>query len=351
MSDTTKTVNVVMGGPSAEHEISLRSGREVLRHLDRGSYRIRAVVISPTRDFYWCDIEGEPPPLEVLRAPAGAPSFAGPLHPAATAPLWEGVEVAFLALHGAFGEDGLFQGYLDTIGIPYTGSGVFASAVGMNKIATKQLFIQNGLSTPPYSVWGRDFPDVTVESLVAAHGVPCFAKCPQSGSSRLMGRAGSAEELAALLSELNHASSSILVEPAISGTEYSCAVVEHPDGTHQALPPVLIVPSTGSFFDYEAKYTDGACEEVVPAPCDDELARRIRDTALRAHRVLGCSGLSRTDMILAGDSLQVLEVNTLPGLTPNSLAPKAFAAAGGTYGELLDILIETAATRNRTEHS
>lgn len=348
VSDSKTTVGVVMGGPSAEHEISLLSGREVLRHLDGKRYRVRAVVVTPDRDFFWCDQAGKVPDLESLRAPDRSPRFSGPHRPYATADLWSGVDVVFLALHGSFGEDGLFQGYLDTLGIPYTGSGVFASAVGMNKIAAKQLFLQNGLSSPPYSVWGRDFPDVSVETLVATHGLPCFAKCPQSGSSRLMGRAETADELAALLAELGRSSEAVLVEPAVSGTEYSCAVLERPDGTHQALPPVLIRPRGGSFFDYEAKYTDGACEEVVPAPCEDETARRIRDTALRAHRVLGCNGLSRTDMILAEDSLQVLEVNTLPGLTPNSLAPKAFAAAGGSYAQLLDILIRTALRQTRT---
>jgi D-alanine-D-alanine ligase len=122
-------------------------------------------------------------------------------------------------------------------------------------------------------------------------------------------------------------------------------VLEYPDGTLRALPPVYIQPVSASFFDYSAKYDDGGSREIVPAPCPEELQERLRHAALCAHSTLRCSGLTRTDMILSAGTLYVLEINTLPGLTPASLAPKSFAAAGGTYPELLDILIQTALKR------
>jgi D-alanine-D-alanine ligase len=156
-----------------------------------------------------------------------------------------------------------------------------------------------------------------------------------------MGRASNVKELKHLLLELSHHSDNLLIETAISGEEFSCPVLEQPDGSIQALPPILIRPVDSEFFDYSAKYKKGGSEEIVPAPCKEETTHRIQDIALQAHRALGCRGLTRTDMILSRGRLYVLEINTLPGLTPASLAPKSFAAAGGTYPELLDILIQS----------
>jgi D-alanine-D-alanine ligase len=336
------TVNVVMGGPSAEHEISLRTGREILLHIDKSKYSVRAVVVTHNRQFYCTGIRHTIPALTEFADPAHSAQFTGPLHPSSSLEIWHDCDVALLALHGAFGEDGVFQGFLETLGIPYTGSGVFASAVGMNKIACKHLFIQRGLDTPPFSVYGKHFPETTIETIVQNHGFPCFVKCPQSGSSRLMGKAENEEQLAAMLAELSKESAEILIETTIVGEEYSCPVIERKDGSLQALPPILIRPVKSAFFDYEAKYTTGASEEIVPAPISASLTRRIQDVALRAHQTIDCRGISRTDIILRDNRLFVLEINTLPGLTSNSLAPKAFAAINGTYAQLLDTLIETA---------
>ena len=133
-----------------------------------------------------------------------------------------------------------------------------------------------------------------------------------------------------------------MIETGISGEEYSCAVLEYPDGKLRTMPPILIRPVSSSFFDYTAKYTPEACEEIVPAPCSSQLKEQIQKSALLAHKALQCSGLTRTDMIYDGTTLSVLEINTLPGLTPASLVPKAFAAMDGTYSQLLDIIIQTA---------
>jgi D-alanine-D-alanine ligase len=214
----------------------------------------------------------------------------------------------------------------------------------MNKIATKFIYEQNGITTPPFSVFGKGHGEVTLESLARDHGFPCFAKCPQSGSSKLMGRAGSKQELADLLALLAQDSEEILVESAVSGIEFSCPVLEQPDGSASALLPVEIRPKTSAFFDYEAKYTDGGSEELVPAPRPQALIERVQQTALKAHTVLGCRGVTRTDIIASGEALYVLEINTLPGFTRNSLVPKSYKAGGGSYEELLELLIR-AATR------
>ncbi len=335
-------INVVMGGPSAEHEVSLSTGREVLLHIDRSVYSPRTVVITRDKTFYYCDKSGYIPSAEALQDPGSSDEFRGPIGITESREIWHDCDAAFLALHGEFGEDGLFQGFLETINVPYTGSGVYASAVGMNKITTKQLCEQFGVNTPPYTVISAADTSEQLERLVQKHQFPCYVKCPQSGSSRLMGRATSRNELKNLIEEFKKHAEMILIESAIVGDEYSCPILSLPDGTLKPLSPILIQPREGDFFDYEAKYTSGACKEIVPAPCSSDLTARIQQAALTVHTFLGCRGLSRTDIMVRNDELFVLEINTLPGLTSNSLAPKSFAASGGTYTELLDILIRSA---------
>lgn len=336
-----KQVIVAMGGPSAEHEVSLATGHEILKHLDQTKYKSRILIITRDKHFYYSDTDAASLTEEVLSAPQDSPHFTGPVSPARSHDIWAGQDVVVLALHGEFGEDGRFQGFLDTIGIPYTGSDVFASAVGMEKIASKYLFEQQGITTPPYSIYTTDGSGSAIDAIIQKHGFPCYVKCPQSGSSRLMGRADTPQDLEALLKELAAHAVHILIESNIDGDEYSCPVLEYPDGSVKALPVILIRPVQSSYFDYTAKYTAGASEEIVPAPCSDDLTKRMQMIAVQAHTILKCQSLSRTDMIVRDNTVYVLETNTLPGLTSGSLLPKAFAAAGGTYTELLDILIET----------
>ncbi len=336
-----KKVIVAMGGPSAEHEVSLATGREILKHLDTTKYESRILIITQEKQFFYSDVDISSLQEQEFSAPHTSSHFTGPVAPAQSQDIWDGMDVVVLALHGEFGEDGLFQGFLDTIDIPYTGSGVFASAVGMEKIASKYLFEQQGIPTPPYSVYRIDGSGISVDDIMSKHGFPCYAKCPQSGSSRLMGRAESRQDLESMLEQFSEHASNILIESNIDGDEFSCPVLEYPDGTTKALPPILIRPVSSLYFDYTAKYTDGACEEIVPAPCSDELSNRMQEVALQAHILLKCRGISRTDMMVKDDSIYVMETNTLPGLTSASLVPKSFAATGGTYTGLLDILIET----------
>jgi D-alanine-D-alanine ligase len=343
----TVTVNVVMGGPSAEHEVSLRSGLEVMMHLDRTLYRPRALLISHRREFFFSDPGDSPLEPADLTDPSLSPRFEGPAAPAASQKFWEGCDVAFLALHGTFGEDGTLQGFLETLGMPYTGSGVCGSAVAMDKITSKFLYLAGGLTVPPWSIYRKGRPDGTIESLEAKHGYPCFVKAPQSGSSRLMGRADDRQSLAALLDEFSPQADRLLIETAVNGIEFSCGVLDTADNPVTALPPIEIRPRGQAFFDFTAKYTTGKSEEIVPAERPEPLLERVKETAVAAHRLLGCRGVSRTDMILADDALYVLETNTLPGMTANSLLPKEFIAAGGTYAGLLDTLI-TAALRTKT---
>jgi D-alanine-D-alanine ligase len=341
----TIRVNVVMGGPSVEHEISLCSGLEVMTNIDKNTYTIRAVVVSRNKEFFFCDPGTRPLTAEDLKNPASSGRFKGPFAPSASAELWEKCDAAFLALHGSFGEDGVIQGYLESIGVPYTGSGVCASAVAMDKIVSKFIYINSGLAVPAWSVYGRAYPDTTIENIAKKHGFPCFVKCPQSGSSRLMDRARDLKSLKNIIAELSPHADRLLIETAVTGVEFSCGILEKSGGELIALPPIEIRPNqTGQdgFFDYTAKYSSGTSEEIVPAPRPAPLLERIKAAALVAHNALGCSGVSRTDMIYTDGTLFVLETNTLPGMTSNSLLPKEFCAAGGTYSGLLDTMIRTA---------
>jgi D-alanine-D-alanine ligase len=345
-------IAVVMGGKSAEHEISLRSGFNVLYHIDRNRYEVRAIVITEDDRYFYRDLgEGGAPSPEELRSldalpeNGASPLFKGPFRARDARELFGTCKTAFLALHGESGEDGRFQGFLDTLGISYNGPGVLASAAAMNKVLSKYLFLQCGLATPPFSLFGQMHPETSVARAAADRGFPCFVKCPQSGSSRLMGKATDEASLKALLEEFSPHADEILIESAINGDEFTCPVLEYPDGSVKALPPIEIRPLAADFFDYTAKYQDNGSEELCPAPRDPEILEKIKHIALKAHNVLGCRGVSRTDMILSSGVFYVLELNTLPGLTANSLLPKSFIADGGSYSGLLDVLIGSA--RNR----
>lgn len=335
-----KNINVVMGGPSAEYEVSMKTGWEIFTHLDKRKYSIRAVVIDSDRNFHYSQKDPNINDMDNFGDPATSHLFKGPVSAVASEVIWKDCDIVVMALHGEYGEDGQFQGFLEAINMPYTGSKVFASAAGMEKIASKEIFEQNGIQTPPYSVFYTEHNPEEAKIIGDERGFPCFVKCPQSGSSRLMGKAHSQNELDKLIKDFTPHTHRILIESGINGEEFSCPVLEFPDGTVKALPPILIKPKT-DFFDFEAKYTADACEEIVPAPIAEELTLRIQSLALKAHRVLDCSGISRTDMIVSGEKIYVLETNTLPGFTSQSLFPKSFATTGGTFTELLDILIDT----------
>jgi D-alanine-D-alanine ligase len=328
------------------------SGHQALQNLDRSKYDVRAIVITADNRYYYRDLGPDTvigpddlSSLDALPAPGRSPLFKGPFSALDSRELWGQCTVAFLALHGEIGEDGRFQGFLDTLGIAYNGPGVLASALAMNKIMSKYLFLQCGLQTPPFSLFGKLHPGCSAQSIAERHGFPCFVKCPQSGSSRLMGRAVDLPTLKAMLEEFSPHTDEILIESAIRGIEFTCPVLEFPDGKVEALPPIEIRPLASEFFDYTSKYRDKGSEEICPAPRSPEILAKIRDIALLAHNALGCRGVSRTDMILKDEVFYVLEVNTLPGLTANSLLPKSFKAAGGTYSELLDVLIRSAYNR------
>lgn len=309
-------VGVLMGGPSPEHEVSLASGRRVAAVLDPARYEI--VPIEIPRASPWL------PPLDL--------------------------DVAFIAMHGPYGEDGTIQGLLEFAGIPYTGSGVLASALAMDKRRSRQIFGFNGIPTPGYLALDRETFPTRAETLVSeirqVLGFPCVVKPNAQGSSIGVSIVRAPEELPRALEAAFALGPVALIEEYLQGTELTCAVLDDAvSGTPAALPLVEIIPRR-EFFDYEAKYTPGAADEICPARVPATAAWRAQSAAVRAYRALGCAGFGRVDLFVREADVAVLEVNTIPGLTEGSLFPKAARAAGIEFADLVDRLIAAALRRS-----
>ncbi len=299
---------LLSGGNSSEREVSLKSGDQVYAALDKTKYDIRRY--DPRSD------------LGLLIAEAN------------------NLDVALIIMHGRFGEDGTIQGLLDLLGVPYQGSGVMASALAMNKEFSKKLYQQAGLQVPKAVFLDRSAPR-DLDAIIAAVDLPAVVKPVNEGSSIGVSIARSPAELDIGLDKAFALDHRVLVEEYVQGLEITCAVLGNDD--LQALPLVEIIPGDGyHFFDYEAKYLPGASSEIVPARISPELTARVQECGLTAHRALGCRGYSRTDTIVRGTDIYVLETNTIPGMTATSLFPQAAAAAGLPFPALLDRLIDLA---------
>jgi D-alanine-D-alanine ligase len=333
-------VAVLMGGRSNEREISLRSGSMVARHLDRDKYDVLAF---DTATIHRLDHGQAPGELPAAATEADFTALA-PLAPRAIRPdsREPSVDVAFIALHGRGGEDGAIQGLLELLGIPYTGSGVLASALAMDKAVSKRIFKAEGIPTAPWrDFWMDNCVDVRTMAaeIQETLGLPVVVKPACEGSTIGITIARTAGELPAALEHAAAYGPHVLAEQFVPGTEITAAILGNRNA--QVLPLVEIVPA-GGFYDYHAKYTPGATEEVVPARIADDVAARARDMALTAFEALGCRGVARVDMITGPAGPVVLEVNTVPGMTETSLVPRAAEAAGMSFARLLDRIIELA---------
>lgn len=333
---TQPKIIVLMGGPSLEHEVSLNSGSMVLKSIDQAKYETTPVIIN--RDGMWCFPECAPKSI-----------YDAVIHMKTISPA-----CIFIALHGAFGEDGKIQGFLDTLDIPYTGSGCAASALAFDKIRCKAVVQAQGVRVAGHvaldrTTWIVD-QDTVVNTVRNDIGFPCVVKANRQGSSFGIVIAGDETTLRKGMSEVLEIDDMIMVEEFIEGLEITCGVLDaEPSGLIRPLPLTEIRPRTSSYFDYEAKYTPGASEEITPARIAPELTEKIQDIALHVHDIVGCNGWSRSDFIVSGDTAVWLEINTVPGLTQTSLYPQAAAAAGISYPDMISLFIE-AAMRKALKH-
>ncbi|HEU5299670.1 MAG TPA: D-alanine--D-alanine ligase [bacterium] len=356
-------VAVLMGGPSPERDVSLGTGEQIVAALDPQRYSVLPVEI--TKDGKWLPR----PEMVPLPAPSSAPAPGGGLAAAARrvpglmrgriepAPTTydrfverEQVDVAFIAMHGPYGEDGTMQGLLELLGIPYTGSGVLASALAMDKLRSRQIFEWHRLPVPGYlsvsrNVW-RDRAHVhhQVETLI---GYPCVVKPNAVGSSIGISLVRDAQRLEAAVKTAFGFGPIVLVEEYVAGVEITCGIVDDPDtGEPVPLPLVEIVPHA-DFYDYDAKYAAGGSDHIIPARVSEDVSKRAQALAVRAYQALGCEGMSRVDMIARETDIVVLEVNTIPGMTATSLLPDAAKAAGISFPDLLDRIIRSSLRRSQ----
>lgn len=304
------SVAVLMGGGSAEHEISVVSGQQVIKKLNKKKFKITPVLIS--KNNIWSTS------INTLKK--------------------KKVDVVFIAMHGTFAEDGAIQGLLELNGFKYTGSGILASALGMDKLAFRKIIERLSLFVPKYVALGNK------DSLNMAYKVlgspPYFVKPNKQGSSVGASIAKTKKDLRAAVKKAFRYDDTVLIDEYIEGIELTCAVLgnENP----KALPLVEIVPKKGEFFDYNSKYTESGSDEIVPARISKTIANKVQNIAIKIYKEMGCRGFGRVDFILKNEKPYVLEINTIPGLTPMSLFPKAAMAAGITYTNLLDKVIRLA---------
>jgi len=351
-------VGVIFGGKSAEHEVSLQSARNVHDAMDRNAFE--PVLVGIDKGGRWrlvgdvaglgsAPLSGEPLALAPENAGAlfaladGAPDQAAP----AGRPL-ASLDVAFPILHGPFGEDGTVQGLLKLAGVPFVGSGVLGSAVGMDKDVMKRLFRDAGIPVGKFACLRSREPPPAFAEIEAALGSPVFVKPANMGSSVGISKVGDAAGFSAALAEAFLYDTKAIVEERIPGREIECAVLGNDDPI--ASVPGEIIPRH-DFYSYDAKYLDehGAALE-IPARIDEGAAARIRELSLRAFRAIGCEGLARVDFFLREDGEIILnEINTMPGFTKISMYPKLWEASGVGYAQLISRLIALALERHEKE--
>ncbi len=295
---SAKTIGVLFGGLSAEREISLKTGHAALQALQQLGYR--AVAIDVNQNL----------PQQLEQA---------------------GIEIAFIALHGRFGEDGRVQGLLEMLQIPYTGSGVLASSIAIDKVVTKQMLIYHDIPTPKFDFMRvGDSVDVLLER---CSSLPLVVKPSREGSTIGITIARSGEALRSGVELAANLDGTVLVEEFIEGSELTVSVLNG-----KALPVIKIVPKSG-FYDYQAKYNSADTKYLLPAPIDENIYQLVQQAAVKACRVLGCRGAARVDFMLREDGFYCIEVNTIPGMTATSLLPKAAQAAGVDFPQLVEMIL------------
>lgn len=340
-----KKVAILCGGPGSEHEISCLSADGVLSAIDRT--RFEPILIGITREGKWMllpmdyplamvnkrmpSITGNYP--EVIRTRGGLSLNGEKLE----------IDMIFPVLHGTYGEDGQLQRELALVGIKYVGSAAAASEIAMDKAESKIAFARHGIQgAPGITVTAEEWKQnpVHVEASIQHLGLPIFVKAARGGSSRGTVKVKDYKDFAAAMAEALSYDSKVLVESAIVGAEVECAVLRIGREIKASLPGKVWIDPHFEFYDFEAKYLDGATRIDIPAPFDPLVNRAIRENAIKAFRAIGASGLARVDFFVTPtNEIIINEINTMPGFTPTSAFPKMWAASGIAYKELITTLL------------
>lgn len=352
-------VAVLFGGMSGEHEVSLRSAASIMAALDRERYQVIPVGISKEGEWWAGEdvmaalVKGEPAGERVTLLPEVTSRELLYLQGDRITKR-EKLDAVFPVLHGPYGEDGTIQGLLDLSGIPYVGSGVLGSAVGMDKVVMKMVLKNSGLPVGDYLYFIiMDFVENPKYWLTAAEekcGYPCFVKPANLGSSVGISKAKNREELVKAVHEAALYDVKILVEKALVGKEVECSVLGNYNPRASAVGEII---PCNEFYDYHAKYIDDRSQLIIPAPISPSLTQRVRSLSVKTFRALNCFGLGRVDCFVnpATEEVFINELNTIPGFTSISMYPKLWEASGLKYPALVDELIKLAQERHRIKSS
>ncbi|MCD4769287.1 MAG: D-alanine--D-alanine ligase [Bacteroidales bacterium] len=318
-----RTIAIVGGGDSSEFEISVKSAEAVLGSLS-GIYNSYLIIIKGT-DWYWEGSKGMALPVDknrfTLKLPDKIVRF----------------DAVFIAIHGTPGENGLLQGYYDIIGIPYTSCNAFCSSLTFNKNACK-IFLKEFNILMAESILIKKGDEYDINEIAGKIGLPCFVKPNDSGSSFGVSRVEQVSKMADAINEAFSESCGVLVESLLEGIEVGCGVVK--TSAKEVVLPVTEIVSKNKFFDYEAKYTPGGADEITPARIPDDVYALVQSLSSEIYDHIGCNGIVRVDFIIVDNKPFFLEINSVPGLTAESIIPKQIAASGMKAADLYSMVIE-----------
>ena len=305
-------VAIIYGGGGSEHEVSLSSTKNVLENIDRDLFDVLEVLVDKDRKYQINDtLYDEQDGLNELKN--------------------RGIEVVFPIIHGNYGEDGELQSKLVSVGLHFVGSGSQTSAITIDKNKTNEELSKNNIRIPRSKI-------ITKEDYELDLSFPIIVKPVDEGSSIHLYKFENKDDYLQSLDEIFKNKPQMLVQEFVKGREFTCGVIEK-DGEVIPLVATEIILTKGDLFDYTAKYTPAGCKEVTPAEVDSGTMEHIQQLAVSCHKILGCKSISRTDIILKGDELFVLEINTIPGMTKTSFIPAQAAACGYSMKELITLLI------------
>lgn len=318
-----KTIAIVAGGDSSEFGISIKSADEVFRKISH-LYSAYIIMIRGN-NWYWEDSKGRYFSIDkndfTLKKDDQRIRF----------------DAVFIAIHGTPGENGLLQGYFDILNIPYSSCGSFSSALTFNKHACKLYLKEYGIRMADgILLRQKDHPDYS--GIIRQIGLPCFVKPNASGSSFGVSKVKKVEDLPASIETAFRESNEVMVEAFMNGREVACGVVK--TRTKSVILPVTEIKSKNEFFDFEAKYTPGKSDEITPAEFPEDITNEIQELSSKVYDILGCKGMVRVDFIVVGEKPYFLEVNTVPGMTEESIIPKQAKVAGIDLSDLYSMIIE-----------
>ena len=317
-----KNIAVLAGGYTSERQISLNSGNQILENIDRNLYN--AYLVDVRKDGFFCIFNGKEYSVDLNK-------FAAEIEGKPTK-----FDYAYLALHGSPGEDGKVQAWLDMLGIPYSACDVFSSMITFNKIAAKKMLADEGIAMAKMAIIRGENP-FDVDEIIEKVGLPCFVKPATAGSSFGVTKVYEKDKFIDAINLARTEDTNIIVEEYIKGTEVSCGVLKTAD--YEQVFPVTEISTKNDYFDTEAKYTPGVTNEITPARISDDETRKVQEAVSRIYDIIGCSGIVRIDFIIKEGTPYFIEVNSIPGMSSESIVPKQIRTMGKNMTEILNKVI------------